>query len=306
MPGCSEPFRASAATTRNIGYVMARRHFAAVALAAIAITGSTLHVDAAATGASAFSADALEQHPSGERRAGRLQVRGEDTRYEFTRQGTPVVEITLPAHGIKRILFPAARTYMEFRGPAEARSSLNAPCQASSYQTCARDGSEEIGGIGTEIWTLGVPGGRDDIRIWWDTARRRSMREEYPGGYRLQAIKREHAAYEGLKAEQWELTYFYPGGRYVGGMVVYAQGVSLPVIERRPSGLIRHLVNIKQGVIAEDAFEVPPGYRQIALPLPQRSGEDIPMGWRAAPWSPHLAGMPEAPSRALSPTNQQP
>lgn len=287
---------------------MARRHIASAILAAIAIAGPAPHADADAAAArqSDFSADALEQHPSGERRAGRLHVRGEDTRYEVTRQGAPIVEIMLPAHGIKRVLFPAARTFMEFRGPAQARSSLDAPCQAGSYQTCVRTGSEEIGGIDTEIWTLGVPGGRDDIRIWWDKTRKRSVREEYPGGYRLQAIKREHAAYEGLQAEQWELTYFYPGGRYVGGMVVYAQGVSLPVIERRPSGLIRHLVNIKQDAIGDDAFEVPPGYRQIALPLPQRTGEDIPMGWHAAPWSPHLAGMPEASPRALSPSNQQP
>ena len=285
---------------------MARRHFATAALAAIAFASPELLAGAAAAQQSVFSADALEQHPSGERRAGRLQVRGEDTRYEFTRQGTPVVEIMLPAQGIKRVLFPAARTYMEFRGVAQARNSLDAPCQASSYQTCTREGREEIGGVDTEMWTLGVPGGRDDIRIWWDKARQRSVREEYPGGYRLQAIKRAHAAFEGRPAEQWELTYFYPGGRYVGGMVVFAQGLSLPVIERRPSGLIRHLVNIEHGAVSDGAFEVPPGYRQIALPLPQRTGEDIPMGWRAVPWSPHLAGMPDGMMRALHPANQQP
>ena len=92
------------------------------------------------------------------------------------------------------------------------------------------------------------------------------VREERPGGWRMHAVKRDADDYEGLTVERWEFTYLLPGGRYIGGMAIIAPDLKTPVVERRPDGLIRRLVNIKTGEADENLFKVPDGFVRLAPP----------------------------------------
>jgi hypothetical protein len=213
----------------------------------------------------AFSADALETHPNGAKRYGRLHVLGSASSYEYKRMGISIIEIELPASGIRRVLFPASRTY--FETPLVGFTSNDAsPCPSETEVDCRRTGKEVIGASTTEIWTITRSDTSGATRLWWDTSRNMAVRIEHPDGSRLQTVMRESDDYEGMHAEQWELTHLLPGGRYIGGMMIIATELRMPVVERRPDGLIRHLVNIARGGVSADVFHVPAGYRRISAP----------------------------------------
>ncbi|MCB1513522.1 MAG: hypothetical protein KDJ18_01655 [Hyphomicrobiaceae bacterium] len=242
---------------------------------------------APARGTTGYVADALESSPSGTRRHGRLSVRGTASRLDYMDLGLPVVEIELPEQGLRRLLFPAALTYMEFTR-TQVFNGKRIPCVATGYQNCALKGAEKIGGVDAEIWEIAVQDSGEPIRLWWDPSRGMTVREEYPGGRRMHAVHREHEPYEGFVSEQWEFTYLLPGGRYMGGMAVLVPELDTPVIERRPDGTIRRLVNIKSGAVDTALFEVPQGFRRIDLPHPPPPGQTAPSGW-------HPMNIPAAP-----------
>lgn len=249
-----------------------------------AVTGS-----ACAEEEIAYRADALEINSAGVHRNGKLYVRGAASRLDYVHLGMPVIEIELPDKGVRRLLFPAARTYLEFQRSQTTVDGKRAPCVTTEHQSCGRTGREKMGGVATEIWELSAPDWREPIRLWWDPTRGMSVREEYPGGRRMHGLMREGYDHEGLKTEQWEFTYLLPGGRYLGGMAVFAPKLNAPVIERRPDGIIRRLVNIKLEGIDPVAFQVPEGYRRIELPYPPPPGQTVPSGWQPTP-APQGAG----------------
>lgn len=260
-----------------------------------------LAAGAANAGDVSFTADALERHPTSGMRSGRLYVSGTSSRFEFQRMGTPVVEIDLPTQGVRRIVFPATKTYLEFRGPPRTLRGNEAPCLTTAYQTCRKVGEENHGGVEAEIWSLGISGTDDAVRIWWDPERRMTVREEYPGGYRMHALKRSHENYEKHEAEQWEFTYLLPYGRYLGGMAIIVPDLKTPVVERRPDGLIRRLVNIEQRDVDASRFEAPAGFRRIELPNPPPPGyTPPPLGWQPMS-TPPRPSRPDAPV-AVAPT----
>ncbi|MCB1505634.1 MAG: hypothetical protein KDJ47_11720 [Hyphomicrobiaceae bacterium] len=207
-----------------------------------------------------FSADALEQNPSGVKRHGRLFVRGEDTRYEYTVGGEPVIEIELPDKGLRFLLLPGRQIYSEEQRPPRIQNADENPCLTTAQQICTRVDAEQVGGIDATVFAVSQPGLGETQRIWWDSARRLVVREEFPSGQRMHAVKRQGHTHEGLQTELWEFTYLFPGGRYAGGMALYAPRLRLPVVERRADGLIRRLVNIQIGQFPSTLFQIPEGY----------------------------------------------
>lgn len=257
----------------------------AIASALTVLAHTVLQATPAAADGTAFAAKALEQHPSGAMRHGRLFYDNGTTRYEYSHMGTPVVEIERPAEGLRLLLFPAARTYFEFKGAPRVTRENSSPCTLSGYASCEKVGEEEIGGIDAEVWKLTSAAG-DAVTIWWDDKRKLSVREEHPGGRRMHGLRREHDDYEGLDAEQWEFTYLLPHGRYLGGMAVIAKDVASPVIERHPDGLVRRLFDIRRGDIPDDMFSLPQGYRRIEMPNAHPGTPIVPNGAQPMPWPP--------------------
>lgn len=262
---------------------MLKQGFVQALLTTMLIVSSGAVNGAARTAEIGYSADALEINSAGVHRAGRLYVRGTATRLDYRHMGLPMIEIELPDKGIRRLLYPAAQTYLEFKLAQTTVDGRRVACVTTAHQTCSKAGSEEIGGIVAEVWELGTSDRQEPIRLWWDPSRGMAVREEYPSGRRMHGLKREADDYEGLKVEQWEFTYLLPGGRYLGGMAVISLKLNAPVIERRPDGIIRRLVNIKSETFDASAFETPPGYRRIELPFPPAPGQTAMIGWQPIP-----------------------
>lgn len=244
----------------------------------------------ACAGEIAYSARALEIAPSGIHRNGRLLVRGSASRLEYHHMGMPVIEIEQPDRGVRRVLFPVTRTYLEYSHPQARIDGSKAPCVTTAHQICTKTGREQIGGVETDVWELRTAGRGDVIRLWWSPSHGMIVREEYPDGRRMHGLKREAQPHEGFATEQWEFTYMLPGGRYLGGMAIIARDLDAPVVERRPDGTIRRLVDIKRGSLDAAMFELPPGYRRINLPYPPPPGQTAPSGWQPMP-----SPMPGAP-----------
>ncbi|MGD9667598.1 MAG: hypothetical protein AB7U75_00905 [Hyphomicrobiaceae bacterium] len=254
-----------------------------------------------------YRADVLEINSAGVHRRGRLYVRGNATRLDYSHLGMPVIEIELPEKGIRRLLFPAAQTYLEFTRAQAIVDGRKVPCVTTPHQSCSKAGTEEIGGVNAEIWELGTSDRQEPIRLWWDVSRGMTVREEYPSGRRMHGLKREARDYEGFTVEQWEFTYLLPGGRYLGGMAVISPQLNAPVVERRPDGLIRRLVNIKMEPIDASAFQIPQGYRRIELPYPPPPGQTAPSGWQPIPQpsAPEGAGSYAARNAPLPPPSTE-
>jgi hypothetical protein len=217
-----------------------------------------------------YVADTLESNPSDVQRMGRLYVRSSASRYEYFHMGMPVAEIELPGQGVRRMLFPVTRTYTEFSRP----QTNTAPCVTTDHQICRKTGTEYMGGLETEVRELEMAGATEPIQLWWAPKRSMIVREDYPSNRRMHALRREAEPYEDHAAEQWELTYLLPRGRYLGGMAILAPELSAPVVERRPDRMIRRLVNINMQDTAAALFEIPSGFAPQRSSLSATAGPD--------------------------------
>ena len=275
-------------------------------------------VQAVSADAAEFEADVVETNGAMVR-SGRLAVKGDDTRFSYQRNGLPVVEITKPADGMKLILHPIQRTYMELkRSPADLGPAATAtggdpgktnsdsaatadkatsdkpkaggasgekvPCALTPGFACERIGGEEHAGIATDVWTIGKPGAPAGLKLWWDKSRGIAVREEYRDGRVIQAVKQADTTYETLRVEQWERTYLLPSGQFMRTAMLFAPSLGAPVYEQQPDGTTRRLVNIEARAPDMSLFEIPKGYRKIAV--------GPPPPWSAMPPTAPDAGTP--------------
>lgn len=240
-------------------------------LAALALYAG---VDAPAEAAEReVSADTVESRSGLGNHAGRLYLRGNDSRYEHQVMGLPVVEIDLPEQGVRRVLFPLTRSYTELSLaalPKEIAATflppVNAPCSETPRLSCKRTGEAEIAGIKTEVWTMRAAGAPADSTVHWDPARRLALRETHADGRTLEATRLGSEPYENLEVERWRITYAYPGGMRLEGQALVSPDLGITIAERRPDGASRQLVNVAKGGVDASMFAVPKGYRRIPGP----------------------------------------
>lgn len=241
-----------------------------------------------------LSADAFEAHPGAGVRSGRLYVRGDSRRFDYQAGGLPVIEIDLPASGVRRVLFPLTRTYIEQPYTPEPAA---APCAPAPGRSCAKTGAGELGGTPTEIWTMRpLPAGRE-TRVWWDATRRLALRAEYADGTVMEARRAADEIYEDRKVERWQISYKLPGGRLMPAEALFDGALGMAIAERRGDGARRHLVNIESGPVDPARFEVPSGWRR--LPADPRSAAEVAGATAAA--GAGRRDVPVAGPRALPP-----
>lgn len=208
-----------------------------------------------------YAAGTLESNRSGVQRTGGLYMRGSARRYEYFPMGMPVAEIELPDQGVRRMLLPVTRTYLEFSRP----QTNTAPCLTTDRQICRKTGTECMGGLETGGWELEMAGATEPIQLWWAPKRSMIVREEYRSERRMHALRHEAEPNKCHAADQWEFTCLLPRGRYLDGMAILAPELNAPVAERQPDGMIRRLVNINMQDNAAALFEISSGF------APQRS-----------------------------------
>ena len=244
-------------------------------LGAAALLGLSLAAPTIAAGAErpqAYSAIAIHGFPGRAETSGRIVKSGSRIRLEYTRDGQKVVQIILPAQGVMYLLNPRDKTYMEFRGPSvpttstEGYSSPCPPTGSARKITCRKIGSEVISGITAEKWVLaGGQQGRA-LTILWDPARKRALRQDFPGGGNMVMgfVAMEEIA--GRKVEHWLIRLAMPGQKVQGGDWWFDPELRVTLRENLPSGETRRLENIKVGPVDEAAFQVPSGWTLVKAP----------------------------------------
>lgn len=218
-----------------------------------------------------FVAEATQTHPQGGVQKGKLYVSEQGMRFE-TRQGPrDVVQIVLPKQKITRVLFPADKVYMEMSGasalPADRPQS---PCPDSA--DCKKLGDEKLGGTVAEKWSVTQKGAPGPVTVWWDAARKMSVRQEYFDGRIAQMSLKGEEDYEGRNVERWVTDFILPNGQMSKAVQLYDPKLGVAVKEVHPNGVTRHLSNVQEQAGQAAWFDVPAGYRKVDPPQRGRSG----------------------------------
>ncbi|GKY87497.1 hypothetical protein [Sinisalibacter aestuarii] len=222
----------------------------------------------------AYSADAVYRAPDGSQSTGRVIKSGPDMRLEFIQGDRPVVQIIRRAVGVMYVLDPASQSYYEMRGTPEPDVNETAyapPCdQAAQAGACSFIGTETTSGITAEIWEMGQPG--QAIRILWDGARKRALRQEFPDGSVMAMRFEAMEEIAGRQVEHWSITVTGAGQAPMGGHWYYDPELRVELREELPSGELRSLEHIAVGAVDPALFTVPAGWSQIAPPQAAPSG----------------------------------
>lgn len=216
-----------------------------------------------------FTADAIQTHPQQGSEQGRLFVSDRGMRMERSQQGQTIVQISLPAEGIVRMLNPQHQTYMEMRTPAGGPGSgikPENPCMGLGADRCKKGGIEAIGSAKAEKWTLTPEQAQGPIAIWWDPDRKLAVRQQFPDGTAMQMTMAGETTWEGRKVEKWQMTSTSAKGEVQKAEQLFDRELNMAVREQFPNGVVRELKNIKL-VKADPAwFEVPKGYKEQQVP----------------------------------------
>jgi hypothetical protein len=222
-----------------------------------------------------FTADAVQTHPQQGSEQGKLFVADRGMRMERSQQGRTMVQISLPGEGIMRVLDPAQRTYMEARTPTGGPGSgikPDTPCMGLGADRCKMIGTEAIGSVKAEKWTLTPEQAPGAIVVWWDPERKLAVRQQFPDGGTMQMTMAGETTWEGRKVETWRMTSTSAKGEIQRAEQLFDRELNIAVREQFPNGLLRELRNIKL-VKAEAAwFDVPEGFKEQAMPQAGAAG----------------------------------
>lgn len=222
-----------------------------------------------------FSADAVQAQPGQQPKSGRLQVGDKGSRFEFVDNGQTIVHITR-TDGIVRVLFPARKSYMEFKAPpgaVPASMTPEAPCTPAPDLDCRMDGEEQTPLGKLQKWTITPKGAPAGMRVWWDSQRRMPLRQELPDGSVMQATLKGTDKFDGRAVESFDITLAMRDGKQHGGRVLYAPDIGLTLLEQQPAGATRELRNVKVQQMDPSLLEVPEGYVKVdppSAPPPQQ------------------------------------
>ncbi len=215
-----------------------------------------------------FSARAVQTQPDQPDEIGMIYKSGSDMRLEFTQGQTEIIQVLRPTLGIARVFDVASHTYTEIKSPPQPAQMIDAyttPCPPASQQSCERVGVETVSGVETEIWSLASPD-QPAMMIWWDSARRHALRQQYPDGslMQMQFIGMENVY--GRDAEHWTVSYTTPDQPDISGGWWFDPVLRLVVQENLPDGTTRHLEDIRVGPLDPALFEVPQGWQPVQPP----------------------------------------
>lgn len=241
----------------------------AIALSALMITGSA----GAPALAASFTADAVETRPGQQLRYGKLTVKDNLSRFEFQVMGKPVVQITDKTAKMTRYLSPLSRTYFEVKGTPNSEMdgdfAYASPCPEDEKIKCVKDKDEQLGGFKVEKWKLTAEGVSRPAYVWWEPARKMALRREFLNGSVQQMIMHGIMPYDrGRNAENWEILYMSPFGRYERGSVQYDANLGVAVLQNFPNGLSRSLNNVQEATPDDAAFAIPERYKKVEAPKP--------------------------------------
>ena len=219
---------------------------------------------------SSYSATAFQQLPGQAETSGKVIKSGQNMRLEFEQNGQKVIQILRPTDGVMYVLNPANKSYFEVRGPAvpaTATDGYTTPCpDAAASDSCKRTGTDTISGIAVERWELALQPGTPPLVLFWDSTRRRALRQEFPDGSVMAMRFKAMEEINGRQTEHWIIEITAPGQPVNSGNWWFDPELRLVVREELPGGELRHLEDISTGAIDPALFVVPQGWTRQQPP----------------------------------------
>ncbi|MBF0563259.1 MAG: DUF4412 domain-containing protein [Alphaproteobacteria bacterium] len=249
---------------------MAKLMEVAAGVLALATMDATVAVAVAAS--PSFTAEAVQLSPGRGSESGRVYISEQGMRFEFQRQGHPVVQIIQPRQGLMRILMLQEKTYMEFRGaamPDALAEKPTTPCPSEREVHCERTGNDTLNGAPVELWRITslIQGkGQPDpgpIQVWWDPRNKVVVRQQIPDGSNVTTSLSGHVSYQGRDVEQWVTTYTSANGKSQSATRLHDPELNVDVREEMPTGAVRELRNITLTKMDPAWFVVPADFRKV-------------------------------------------
>jgi hypothetical protein len=233
----------------------------------------------AATDQVQFSADTLQKGPQGSESQGKIYVGNKKMRTEMTQGGQQIVQITDNQRQIQWILYPAQRSYMEYRVPAgapqgDAQGSDRNPCQGMQGASCRNLGQEQVAGRQAVKWeiTISHQGKSQKSTRWIDSERGIPLRQEMPNGQRMELRMLGRESLGGRAVEKWEMSMYQGDQSPKRSLQWYDPELKLTVREEFPGGYVRGMQNIRVGAQPAQLFTVPMGFKKITPQQQQHQG----------------------------------
>lgn len=216
-----------------------------------------------------FTATTVQTMPNVGEQRGKIFVANDGIRFEFQDNGRDVVQMIMTEKRMMRLLFPADKTFIESKSPAETpvmNQDNPTPCPPSPALTCTKINDEKFGDIHVERWHVVIKGNPAISTLWWDPKRKMTVRQEYPDGRVMQMNMTGTEDFYGRRTERWDISYANPNGQITNAMRLVDLDLGIIVMERSASGVTRELRDLK--VVKRDAkwFDVPKDYQRIEQP----------------------------------------
>ncbi len=217
-----------------------------------------------------YTATAVHTVPGQGTGIGTVIKSGANLRLEYEQGGQITAQILRPAEGVVYILYPADRSYMEFRGPTTDAAALDgptSPCpEADPSAICQQVGVDKVSGIPVEVWTITAQGQSQGVTVLWDPTRKRALRQTYPDGSGVSLSFKAMDEINGRPAEYWSIRIDMPGAEAQSGGWWFDPELRVALREVLPGGETRSLEDIKIGPVDPSLFTVPTDWRKLEMP----------------------------------------
>ena len=216
-----------------------------------------------------YSAETVQTTPDQPDRTGVITKSGNFLRLEFTQDGQQIIQILRPTEGLTFVLYPASRSYVEQRSPAqpeEFAGSYSPPCPTEAEEgglICNRLGLEVYQSIPVERWHIGADGDASQMLILWDPERKRALRQEMSNGTLVQMTFLGMQKVANREAEHWVTEISRQGVATLRNEWWYDKALKLVLRETLPDGTHRQLQNITVGPVDPSVFTVPDGWQRL-------------------------------------------
>jgi hypothetical protein len=222
-----------------------------------------------------FAADSYQKGPQGES-SGRIYVGKKRIRMESVQGGQQVVQIIDSEQGSTWVLYPGQRSYLEMPGQGGGASSArvgkqqgeSSPCEFLPSARCERQGVESVNGRTAVKWHIvsTQQGQPVESTQWIDQEKGIALRQEMSGGQRMDMKLLGEDNISGRSVEKWEVTMSQGTQQAQQLLRWFDPELNLAIREEFPGGFVREMKNIKLAPQDASLFEVPAGYKKIALP----------------------------------------
>jgi len=230
-----------------------------------------------------FSAEAVQSMPTRPDYRARMYVSKKSVRTDSIINKTPVIEIVNTKKGIKWLLIPKEKVYVQYirEHPPESTGSVQSdnetPCARLVDTTCKMLSMEMINKRPTEKWEfVQKKNGQIYQSLHWiDKQRRMPVREYLPDGTVTEVLLHGIEKVDGRNTEKWVMQVTHANGQTMASTQWYDPELKISIREEMPGGYVRELREIKTGKQDKNLFEIPEGYKKTeklpAYLMPQQA-----------------------------------